>query len=98
MNIQRKIYREFLAIYLNSPTDEIVEYHRLLKNKYSLILTKIVEEAIQNNEISKISLKFVPSIFATVEGFFIVNENCKEEVLDYIENLFIVLETKKEGN
>ncbi|MEA3499222.1 MAG: TetR/AcrR family transcriptional regulator [Campylobacterota bacterium] len=96
IKIQRKIYREFLAIYLNNPSDDIIEYHKVLKEKYSVVLTKIIEESIKKDEILEISLKFIPSIFATVEGFFIVNENCKDKILDYIENLFILL-NKKEG-
>ncbi len=92
---QRKIYKEFLAIYLNNPTDDIVKYHTQLKEKYSVILTNILQNAIRNNEISYKSLKFIPSIFATIEGFFIVNES-KEQILNYMDNLFELLKIKGE--
>ena len=92
---QRKIYREFLAIYLNNPTPEIIEYHTNLKEKYSIILTNILNNEIEKGELKKEALLFIPSIFATVEGFFIAN-NSKKRILDYFDNLFLLLKTKKE--
>ncbi|MEA3383927.1 MAG: TetR/AcrR family transcriptional regulator [Campylobacterota bacterium] len=87
---QRKIYKEFLAIYLNNPTDEIIEYHNQLKEKYLTILTNILQEYITKKEIKKEVLLFVPSLIATVEGFFIANEK-KEYIVEYINNLFKLL-------
>ena len=88
---QRKIYKEFLAIYLSNPSQEIVEYHLELKNKYSLVLSDILNEAIKNDEILELAIEFVPSLFATLEGFFITSEDSKKDILDYIDNLFILL-------
>ena len=89
---QRQIYKEFLGIYLNNSTEEIIEYHTNLKEKYSLILREILNESIKKGELKIEALGFVPSVFATVEGFFIVNES-KEQILDYINNLFSLLKT-----
>jgi TetR/AcrR family transcriptional regulator, acrAB operon repressor len=88
---QRKIYKEFLAIYLSNPSDEIIEYHLKLKEKYSLILLDILKSAIKNGEISELAVEFIPSLIATAEGFFITNENSKKQIIDYIDNLFILL-------
>ena len=90
VKIQRQIYKEFLAIYLNNPTDEIIQYHANLKEKYYLILSDILKKSISHKDISQDALKFIPSLLATVEGFFIVNEK-KELILEYIENLFKLL-------
>ena len=91
IQIQRKIYKEFLAIYLSNPSQDIIEYHILLKDKYSLILSNIIKTAINNGELTPKAIDFVPSLFATIEGFFIANEDSKKQILDYIDNLFILL-------
>jgi len=92
IQIQRKIYKEFLAIYLSNPSKEIIEYHQILKNKYSLVLSDILNDAIKNKEISKLALEFIPSLFATAEGFLITSEDSKKDILDYLDNLFLLLE------
>ena len=91
---QKRIYREFLAIYLNNPTQEIKDFHTELKDKYANILMNILTDSIKNKNISQVAIKFIPSIFATIEGFFIEDAN-KELILDYINNLFKLLETKE---
>ncbi|MEA3288800.1 MAG: TetR/AcrR family transcriptional regulator [Campylobacterota bacterium] len=87
---QRKIYREFLAIYLNNPSSDIDSYHTQIKQKYANVLTGILNEAIEAKEIKKESLLFLPSIFATVEGFFLINDN-NQKILEYFDNLFELL-------
>ena len=91
---QRDIYKEFLAIYLSNPSDDIDKFYQKLKQKYAIVLTDILEEAVKKGEISEIAIKFVSSIFATVEGFFIAQEDRKENIINYIDNLFILLENK----
>ena len=92
--IQKKIYREFLAIYLNNPTQEIIEYQNIMKDKYYKILEKIFLEAINDKIIILESKKFISSVFATIEGYFISNAS-KDEIMDYIDNLLSLLEYKK---
>jgi len=92
--IQKKIYREFLAIYLNNPTQEIIEYQNIMKDKYYKILEKIFLEAINDKIIILESKKFISSVFETIEGYFISNAS-KDEIMDYIDNLLSLLEYKK---
>ena len=93
--IQRKIYKEFLSIYLSNPTDEIVNYRINLIDKYSLILDEILNDAVEKEELLEVSLQFVPSIFATFEGFCISNDNGKEQILKYLDNLLVLLSKNK---
>jgi len=89
--IQRKIYKEYLSIFMSNKTDEMIRFHTIMMQKYSSILEEIFKKAIENNELSSISLKMIPSIFATMEGFFISDE--KQTVLyEYFDTLFILLE------
>ncbi|MDC0933546.1 hypothetical protein OAR97_06810, partial [Arcobacteraceae bacterium] len=59
--------------------------------KYSLILEGIFSQSIQKNEISNLSLSLIPSIFATLQGFLIISDD-KTLMIDYIDNLFLLLE------
>jgi len=90
---QRDIYKEFLAITLNNPSGAIIEYQTTMMNKYYQILTGIFQKAIDNKEIKKEALDLIPSIFATMDGFFTARKP-KEEMLSYLDNLFLLLEDK----
>ena len=90
---QRKIYKEFLAITLNNPSTAIIEYQNNMMDKYTNILLEIMQEGIKNNELKEISIDFVPSIFATMDGFFIARKS-KEDIEKYIDNLSNLLEKK----
>lgn len=92
---QRQIYKEFIAIYLNNPTNEIKNYFKSLKEKYSFVLSDIFKEAIEKKELKDDILKFIPSIFAAMDGFFII-EASKEEIDNYFES--ILLKCKAKGD
>ena len=64
-----------------------------MKDKYSEILLEIFNDAISKNELISESIELVPSIFATIEGFFIVNDDSRL-ILEYINSLFKILEKK----
>lgn len=92
---QRKIYKEFLSIYIHNKTDAMDRYNKNMMEKYQLILEQIFIDAIEKKEITSISLSFIPSIFATFQGFFMLGEN-KKMMLTYIENLLKLFEQNKE--
>ncbi|MEA2019554.1 MAG: TetR/AcrR family transcriptional regulator [Campylobacterota bacterium] len=92
---QKKIYKEFIAVSLNNPSDEIIKYQKIMKDKYTEILLEIFNEAIDKGELIEKSISLVPSVFATIEGFFIINDD-KKLIMDYIDSLFKILE--KRGN
>lgn len=91
---QRNIYKEFLAITLNNPSDQIIKYQDTMMAKYTKILTDILKEGISAKEIDEKSLDFIPGIFATMDGFFIGRKS-KEEILCFIDQLFEALSFKK---
>lgn len=91
VNTQRKIYKEFLSIYIHNKTDAMDLYNTKMMDKYKNVLEDILQESINKNEISEISLTFIPSIFATLQGFFIMNEETSE-MYNYIDNLFKLFE------
>jgi AcrR family transcriptional regulator len=90
---QREIYKEFLAICLNNPTDEILTFHRNLKEKYAQVLKPIFQEEIDKGKFLPISLEMITSIFATVEGLFILQDS-KQQIVYYIDTLFEILKKR----
>ena len=62
-----------------------------MKEKYTEILLNIFNDAIEKGELMEESISLVPSMFATIEGFFIINDD-KALILDYIDSLFKILE------
>lgn len=91
---QRDIYKEFLAITLNNPSIDIIEYQNNMMDKYTNILLEIIQEGIKNGELQEIAISFVPSIFATLNGFFIARKP-KNVIIEYIDNLYSLLEKKE---
>ena len=91
---QRLIYKEFLSIYIHKKTIEMDKYNQDMMNKYKKIVENMFKDAIKRNEISEIALVFIPSIFATFQGFFIMNEE-KTIIYEYVDNLFKLFELKE---
>jgi len=92
---QRAIYKEFLAITLNNPSTVIIEYQNNMMEKYTNILFDIIQSGVESGELKENAIDFIPSIFATLDGFFIARKP-KEVIIEYIENLSNFFE-KKEG-
>ncbi|MBD3840551.1 MAG: TetR/AcrR family transcriptional regulator [Campylobacterales bacterium] len=90
---QRAIFREFLGILLNHPTQEIKEFHSQMLCKYGMVLRGIFQEQIEAKRFQQNALEMIPSVFATVEGFFLVNES-QEIISNYIDMLCEILEVK----
>lgn len=82
---QRKIYKLFLAIHLNSKSKDVERYYNEFRGKYLNALTIIIEEAISGGLVKDDALKLTPSIFATIEGFFIEEES--EQIIVYLDTL-----------
>jgi AcrR family transcriptional regulator len=91
---QRDIYKEFLAITLNNPSQAIIEYQETMMEKYTQILNEIFQEGIKKNQLESRALEFIPSIFATMDGLFIARKE-KKEFLLYIDTLFELLQKKE---
>jgi len=90
VKVQRQIYREYLGIVLFKQNEKTEDFNTKMMSKYNNILENIFKEAINKNEIIEESLNFIPSIFATLEGFFIANKE-KQVVFEYIDDLFLLL-------
>ena len=97
VQIQRKIYKEYLSVFIGHRTEKMKEYHHQMIKKYTTIVEDIFTKGIQNGEISDYSLDMIASIFATLDGFFIAQvEN--EVIYNYVDTLFVLLENTNTKN
>jgi AcrR family transcriptional regulator len=93
IKIQRQIYKEFLAISMNNPSEEILVYQENLKSKYTKVISDILESEIQSKNLKEEAIHFAPSLYATFHGYFISGED-KEVIIKYVNDLFGLLELK----
>lgn len=94
--IQRQIYKEYLAVLISRNTIQMNNYDNKMMEKYIKILEDIFNEAIKKGEMIKDAVKFIPSMFATMQGFFISNnqQNSKNMMTEYLNNILVLFEDK----
>ena len=86
IKIQRDIYREYLSVLMSRSSQEIYQYHHQMQAKYIKIVENIFSDAIEKDELQKLSKEFIPSIFATLDGFFIARK--PKNIIYRISNSF----------
>jgi len=97
----RLLYKRFLSINLMDPNEQIIEFHTLSYNKYFTWFKEIIQKGIDTKELIPESIHLAKGLFVVGEGLFLAqeltnNENdIKEELNDFIETLFKLIEVKK---
>jgi AcrR family transcriptional regulator len=90
----RKIYKEFIAIALSTPSDEMINFQSKCFDIYKKYLENIIQEAINKGELKKEAISFVELFFVTMKGFYITSEttksikNLKKSINDYIDLIY----------
>ncbi len=79
----RKLYKEFIAISLTSPTEEIIKFQSDYFHYYHEWFEKILEEGIERGEIAPVAREMILGIFAAIEGIFITS--CTTDVITDVE-------------
>lgn len=96
----RQLYKEFIAIALSSPEEELIEFQTKCFNGYFTWFEQIIQEAIDKKEIVAKSINLTKGIFVTAEGMFISSSstnaipNLKEELDNYIDSVFELIAVK----
>jgi len=96
---QLNIYREFLAISITNGTAEMIDFNKVCREKFSNILTQIIQEGIDKKELHKAAQDLVSGLITFGLGLVVeahtVSLNTKEEIKQYIDALFTIMETKE---
>lgn len=94
----RKIYVEFLAITLTSNVQEMVNFNIECKDILVTILRNIFQDGVDRGEIKKEAMGFVNGLSFLERGLIIEerisNVNAKEELENFINTLFDMIEIK----
>ena len=90
----RKIYKEFIAIAISTPSEEMINFQTKCFDIYKKYLENIMQEAINKGELKKEAINFVEPFFVTMKGFYITFEttksikNLKKSINDYIDLIY----------
>ena len=97
----RKIYNQFLAISLNNPSKEMIEFQSRCFKLYQHWIEQIIKEAINSGELDTIALEFSESIFATIKGFYLNAQSTNQidtlpqKIDSYIDRFILLIGKRK---
>jgi len=93
------IYREFLAISLTNGTEQMVEFSKECKERFSMILSQIIEQGIAKGEIRKETYDLIPALILFNKGLVVDTKvtgvDAKEEIIRFLDALFTFIETRE---
>ncbi len=93
----KEFYMEFLNIYADKKIDVMEEYDKDLMQRFQQLLTGILEEEIEKNHISSLSLSLINSMLITADGmlmysFSLANFNLQYEFRKYLTSIIKLLQ------
>lgn len=97
----RAIYKDFVSISLSNPNAQMREFQTACFNNYYLWFVDLMQEGVKRGELIESSLGLVKGVFVSAEGMFVAScttnvfENLTQDLNDYIDNLFNIIEVKK---
>jgi len=90
-----KIYREFIAISLTSPIDEMSDFADNCKFRIADILRGMFERHVQKGDMLALSLEFVDPILYFLKGVVVeqgmTQIDAKQEVINFVESWFALV-------
>jgi len=96
----RVIYKMFTAITIINSHEEMKNFQTECFNSYYSWFKKILQKGVESNDITPNAIHLAKGIFATAKGLFIASEtthsisNLKEELNNYIDTIFNLIEVK----
>jgi AcrR family transcriptional regulator len=98
---RRKLYREFISICLDSPSEKMISFLYNMKEKYILWLEDIFRDAIKKGILKEHALEFVDGLFIIGEGILmfssIDNYNNHDLLQKNIKSLLNIIKIEKRG-
>lgn len=71
---RRKIYKEFISICIDTPSEKMLKFLYNIKKKYTLWLRDIFNDGIKNGDLKSESIEFVDGLFVIGEGVLMFSD------------------------
>ena len=97
----RTLYKEFISLSLSAPNDELLAFQSACFNNYYLWFAELFAAGVKSGELREESLGLTKGIFVTAKGMFVsscttnVFLNLEQDLNEYIDNIFNIIEVKK---
>ena len=99
--IRRQIYKEFISICLNEPSEKMVSFFYEIKVKYLNWLKEILQKAINDKQLKPEILELADGLFATAEGVLVFsnfeNYHTSNIIQSHIDTLFKLIQIGEEN-
>jgi AcrR family transcriptional regulator len=96
---QLNIYREFLAISMTNGTQNMIDFNIKCREKFALILEKIIKEGISKGEILPQTENLLSALLTFKLGLVVdthtASLNADEEISSFLDTLFRLIEIKE---
>ncbi len=97
---QLTLYREFLAISMTSGTDEMIDFNKECRKKFSDILGQILNDGIEKGELPLETEALTSAILVFALGLIVEVHTAaldpKEEIARFLDTLFKLIKIKEE--
>lgn len=97
----RELYKDFIAISLVAPHDEMIVFQTNCFEYYYHWVEQIIEDGINNNEIIPQSKNLIKGLFAVGEGLFISSQatsivvDLEKDINSYVDTMFELIQIKE---
>jgi hypothetical protein len=97
----RVLYKDFVSISLSAPSEELLAFQSACFNNYYLWFVELFKQGVAEGELIEASLGLTKGAFVAADGMFVAScttnvfLNLEQDLNEYIDNLFNIIEVKK---
>lgn len=96
---ERNVYKEYLSVCFTSKNEKMTIFNNECTSLLKVILTSMIQEGIDKNELKENSIKLINGLLAIEKGFLVLlwteNREIKEELIEFINTLFDLIQKEK---
>ncbi len=96
---ERNVYKEYLSVSFTSKNEDMKVFNNKCTALLKEILSSIITEGINKNELKENSLKLINGLIAIEKGFLVLHwteeREIKEELIEFINTVFDLIQKEK---
>jgi len=93
---QLRTYREFLAIAMTAPTEQMISFSQACNQRFSAISQAIMQDAVDRGELKPQAVEIVKHLAVYHTGLIVEEQksalDAKQEIRTYLDTLFYLME------